>query len=83
MKKADKKVKTGVEEGLDNAQSQVREAAKQVEKLVQNVFGAINQQEKESILGALTQTHGNKTKAAELLGVSFRTLRYRIKKLGL
>ena len=43
----------------------------------------INQQEKESILGALTQTHGNKTKAAELLGVSFRTLRYRIKKLGL
>ncbi len=43
----------------------------------------IQQQEKESILGALTQTHGNKTKAAELLGISFRTLRYRIKKLGL
>lgn len=41
------------------------------------------QQEKESILEALTQTHGNKTKAAELLGMSFRTLRYRIKKLGL
>lgn len=40
-------------------------------------------QEKESILEALIQTHGNKTKAAELLGVSFRTLRYRIKKLGL
>lgn len=43
----------------------------------------IQQHEKESILGALTQTHGNKTKAAELLGISFRTLRYRIKKLGL
>jgi two-component system response regulator PilR (NtrC family) len=41
------------------------------------------QQEKESILGALTQTQGNKTKAAELLGMSFRTLRYRIKKFGL
>lgn len=41
------------------------------------------QQEKESIFEALTQTHGNKTKAAELLGISFRTLRYRIKKLGL
>lgn len=45
--------------------------------------GYLHQHEKESILEALTQTYGNKTKAAELLGISFRTLRYRIKKLGL
>lgn len=39
--------------------------------------------ESEQILMALEQTKGNKTKAAELLGLSFRQLRYRIKKLGL
>lgn len=39
--------------------------------------------EKEAILKALAQAQGNKTKAAEFLGVSFRTLRYRLKKLGL
>ncbi|MBS0287754.1 MAG: sigma-54-dependent Fis family transcriptional regulator [Proteobacteria bacterium] len=39
--------------------------------------------EKQTILDALTKTQGNKTKAAKLLGVSFRTLRYRLKKIGL
>ena len=45
--------------------------------------GLLQTQAKNSILDALRQTQGNKTKAAELLGMSFRTLRYRIKKLGL
>jgi len=35
------------------------------------------------ILKALGQTRWNRTKAAELLGMSFRQLRYRIKKYGL
>lgn len=39
--------------------------------------------EKQAILEALEKTRYNKTRAAELLGVSFRTLRYRIKKLGI
>ena len=39
--------------------------------------------QKQTILDALAKTHGNKTKAAKLLGVSFRTLRYRLKKLEL
>ncbi len=39
--------------------------------------------EKQTIIDALAKTRGNKTKAAKLLGVSFRTLRYRLKKLGL
>ncbi len=37
--------------------------------------------QKQTILDALAKTHGNKTKAAKLLGISFRTLRYRLKKL--
>ncbi len=39
--------------------------------------------EKRAILDALEKTKQNKTAAAKLLGVSFRTLRYRLAKLGL
>ncbi|HKK06076.1 MAG TPA: sigma-54 dependent transcriptional regulator [Gammaproteobacteria bacterium] len=39
--------------------------------------------EKEAIVKALEQTRYNKTAAARLLGISFRALRYRLKKLGL
>ncbi|MEE9332179.1 MAG: sigma-54 dependent transcriptional regulator [Methylophilaceae bacterium] len=39
--------------------------------------------EKREILKALEKTNHNKTAAAKLLGVSFRTLRYRLTKLGL
>ena len=39
--------------------------------------------EKETILKALQTANGNKTTAAKLLGITFRTLRYRLKKLGL
>jgi two-component system response regulator PilR (NtrC family) len=39
--------------------------------------------EREAIVQALEQTRYNKTAAAKLLGISFRALRYRIKKLGL
>ncbi len=39
--------------------------------------------EKEAIQAALMQTGNNKTAAAELLGMSFRSLRYRLKKLEL
>ena len=39
--------------------------------------------EKQEILKALAKANNNKTAAAKLLGVSFRTLRYRLTKLGL
>jgi two-component system response regulator PilR (NtrC family) len=39
--------------------------------------------ERDAIVKALEQTRYNKTAAAKLLGMSFRALRYRIKKLGL
>jgi two-component system, NtrC family, response regulator PilR len=37
--------------------------------------------EKQLIDQALEQTNGNKTKAAELLGISFRAMRYKLKKI--
>ena len=39
--------------------------------------------EREAILGALAKTRFNRTAAARLLGVSFRTLRYRMQRLGI
>jgi two-component system response regulator PilR (NtrC family) len=39
--------------------------------------------EREAIVKALEQTRFNKTAAAKVLGISFRALRYRIKKLGI
>lgn len=39
--------------------------------------------ERDTIIKALEQTRYNKTAAAKLLGITFRALRYRLKKLGL
>ncbi len=39
--------------------------------------------ERDAILKALEQTRYNKTAAARVLGITFRALRYRIKKLGI
>jgi two-component system, NtrC family, response regulator PilR len=49
--------------------------------------GALGEQlediERDAIIKALEKTRYNKTAAAKLLGMSFRALRYRIKKLGI
>jgi two-component system response regulator PilR (NtrC family) len=39
--------------------------------------------ERDAIVRALEQTRYNKTAAAKLLGMTFRALRYRVKKLGI
>ncbi|HEY9198771.1 MAG TPA: sigma-54 dependent transcriptional regulator [Gammaproteobacteria bacterium] len=43
----------------------------------------MDQVEREAILKALEHTRHNKTAAAKLLGITFRALRYRLKRLGL
>lgn len=43
----------------------------------------LSEQEKQLIATALVKSHGNKTQAAKLLGMTFRQLRYRMDKLGL
>lgn len=49
----------------------------------QPLDSALENAERLSIERALKQTRWNKTEAAKLLGISFRQLRYRIKKLGI
>ena len=48
-----------------------------------NLEEYINEIEIQEITNALKLTNNNKTAAAKVLGISFRALRYRIKKLGL
>lgn len=48
-----------------------------------NIDDSLAQAEKARIIDALERTRYNKTRAAELLGISFRSLRYRLKKLGI
>jgi two-component system response regulator PilR (NtrC family) len=39
--------------------------------------------EKDAILAALEKARYNRTKAAKLLGITFRALRYRLERLGI
>jgi two-component system response regulator PilR (NtrC family) len=48
-----------------------------------NLTDYLEEVEKKAIIQALDKTNNNKTAAAKLLGVTFRTLRYRLTKLGL
>ena len=43
----------------------------------------LNRLERQAILEALQKTEGNRTAAARLLGVTFRSMRYRMERLGI
>ena len=43
----------------------------------------IDNLQREAIMKALQETRYNKTKAAQVLGITFRALRYKLKKLGI
>lgn len=58
-------------------------SATPVSPLSVNLSDILQDQEKELILDALEKTKWNRTAAARLLGVTFRTLRYKLKKLDL
>jgi two-component system response regulator PilR (NtrC family) len=43
----------------------------------------LNRIERQAILEALQKTDGNRTAAARQLGVTFRSMRYRLERLGI
>ncbi|MGB5165104.1 MAG: helix-turn-helix domain-containing protein, partial [Woeseiaceae bacterium] len=51
--------------------------------LAGNLGDQVEDVQRQAIVDALEKTRYNKTAAARLLGLSFRQLRYRIKKLGI
>lgn len=75
---------------IDTRDLQLRPKTLNAEVPVQNTVApgeklgaALEDMERDAIVRALEQTRYNKTKAAQLLGMTFRSLRYRIKKLGI
>jgi two-component system, NtrC family, response regulator PilR len=75
---------------VDVGDLQLRPKVSSTEVPIQNAVApgeklgdALEDIERDAIVRALEQTRYNKTRAAQLLGMTFRSLRYRIKKLGI
>lgn len=72
-----------INEDETNHQSQLRTALPSEPTTEINLSLYLENIEKNAIIKALNTANNNKTAAAKLLGISFRTLRYRLVKLGL
>ncbi len=69
--------------GERDAASIVKAAAATAGTTGSDLIDQLEHIERDAILKALEQTRYNKTAAARLLGITFRALRYKVKKLGI
>ena len=74
-------VKTSSQNGGRSSGSEARET--EIVLLPVNLEGELERIEREYLFRALEQSGGIKKTAAELLGLNFRSFRYRLKKYGL
>lgn len=77
-----------IERGVILARREITPGELPLELLEQNPIaeareGILKHREKETIEKALQQYRGNRRQTAEALGISLRTLQYRLKELGL
>ena len=70
-----------VEPVLEEKQETVAETAVREQKIPANLGGELKQQEYQIILDALIECRGNRQQVADKLGISPRTLRYKIAKM--
>ena len=86
---ADSSVVSSLEDAVDNKADEQESIIKPVDTEnttagqlpAQGLEHYLQEQERRLIITALKQTNWNKTQAAELLGTTFRSLRYRMSKL--
>ena len=86
---ADSSVASSLEDAIDNKADEQESIIKPVDTEnmttgqlpAQGLEHYLQEQERRLIITALKQTNWNKTQAAELLGTTFRSLRYRMSKL--
>ncbi len=69
--------------GARGGESDARDAGAGPGAPVETLESAVDRAERQAIRAALAATNDNKTKAAELLGVSVRTLWYKLDRLGM
>ena len=86
----DKAAASAMSEPLSNEANEQEKLDKSIKEEVvacqlpaQGLEHYLQEQERQLIITALKQTNWNKTQAAELLGTTFRSLRYRMSKLGI
>lgn len=86
----DKTAPSAMSEPLSNEANEKEKLDKSIKEEVvacqlpaQGLEHYLQEQERQLIITALKQTNWNKTQAAELLGTTFRSLRYRMSKLGI
>lgn len=88
-KTADNLVVSNLDESINSQADEQDSLSKSVHKEdiaagqlpAQGLEHYLQEQERQLIITALKQTNWNKTQAAELLGTTFRSLRYRMSKL--
>ncbi|MDE3181317.1 MAG: sigma-54-dependent Fis family transcriptional regulator [Acidobacteriota bacterium] len=71
----------GIGAAEERTSSVAATAAQGVQPIIEE--GSWEEHEKAKILEALMRTNGNITRAAQLLGMTFRTLQYRLEKFGI
>ena len=74
---------SGIIDVVDLQISPECEAGVESGRIGETLDDTLNRVERQAILDALAKTGGNRTAAARLLGVTFRSLRYRIERLGI
>jgi two-component system response regulator PilR (NtrC family) len=79
----DLQLRTAATAGAPNAAATLASAAATTAPESAGLSDQLEHIERDAILKALEQTRYNKTAAARLLGMTFRALRYKIKKLGI
>jgi two-component system response regulator PilR (NtrC family) len=68
---------------LDLPGAPLAPAFEMVEGVPSSLEAYLDAKEREAVLAALARTRQNRTAAAQLLGITFRQLRYRMQRLGL
>ncbi len=76
-------IDAGLDESVHAASSEARPEALPVDGVPADLPAYLDSVETEALRAALRRTGGNRTAAAQLLGITFRQLRYRMQRLGL
>ncbi|ABQ13152.1 sigma-54-dependent transcriptional regulator [Dichelobacter nodosus] len=68
---------------IQKSSERVHKSDEKAQEMPDDLEGFMQEMERKLLIKALKENGNNKTKAAESLGISFRAMRYKLKKLGI